>query len=55
MLDLITKELDSQGLAAGRREDVHDPSPDGELAALIDPLDTLVAGAGEFLRDLLEP
>ena len=43
LLDLVAEELDPQRLAAGRREDVDEPAAHGELAALLDALDALVA------------
>ncbi len=46
-LDLLAEEVDPQRLASRAREDVEQPSPDRELAALLDPLDPLVAGVGE--------
>ena len=49
-LDLVAEELDPERLAAGRREDVDDAAADGELAALLDLLDALVAGERELPR-----
>ena len=43
-LDLVAEELDPERLAAGGREDVDEAAADGDLAALLDPLDPLVAG-----------
>ena len=54
-LDLVAEELDPQRLAAGRREDVDEPAADGELAALLDPLDALVAGERELLGEQVDP
>ena len=50
-LDLVAEELDAERLAAGRREDVDEPAADGELAALLDALDALVARERERLRE----
>ena len=50
-LDLVAEELDAQRLAAGRREDVDEPAANGELAALLDALDALVAGERELLGE----
>ena len=44
LLDLVAEQLDPQRLPAGRGEDVDDAAADGELAALLDPVDALVAG-----------
>ena len=54
-LDLVAEELDSQRLAAGRREDVDQPAADGEVAALLDAVDPLVAGERQQLGERLEP
>ena len=54
-LDLVAEELDADRLAAGRREDVDDPAAHGELAALLDAVDPLVAGERELLGELLDP
>ena len=54
-LDLVAEELDPQRLAAGRREDVDEPAADGELAALLDALDALVAGERELLGEPVDP
>ena len=48
-LDLVAEELDAERLPAGRREDVDEPAADGELAALLDALDALVARERERL------
>src|SRR5437773_4658612 len=42
-LPIFAEELDPQRFAAGCREDVDQTTADGELAALLDPLDGLVA------------
>ena len=52
--DLVSEELDPQRLATGRGEDVDQAAADGELAALLDALDALVAGEREPLGQLLE-
>ena len=54
LLDLVAEELDPQRLAAGRREHIDEPAADGELAALLDPLDALVAGRRELLGERLD-
>ncbi len=54
LLDLVAEQLDPDRLAAGRAEDVHDTAADGELAALVDTLDALVAGEGELLGEPLD-
>ena len=46
-LDLVAEQLDPHGALLGRRIDVEDAAADGELTALLDLLDPLVAGAGE--------
>ena len=54
LLDLVAEELDAERLAPGRREDVDEPAADGELAALLDALDALVARRGEVLGERVE-
>ena len=54
LLDLVAEELDSQRLAARRREDVDDSSPNRELSALVDPIHALVPRPGECLREPVE-
>ena len=54
-LDLVAEELDAQRLPARRREDVDDAAADGELAALLRPLDALVPGEREVFRQRLDP
>ena len=54
-LDLVAEELDAQRLAAGGRVDVDDPSPERELAALLHPVDALVACEGEVLGERVDP
>ena len=49
-LDLLAEELDPERLAPGRREDVDDASPHGEMTAIIHPLHTLVARKRKRLR-----
>ena len=53
-LDLVAEELDAERLAAGRREDVDQAAADGELAAVVDALDALVAGERERLGDAVD-
>ena len=53
-LDLVAEQLDPRGAVLGRAEDVEDPAADGELAAIGDLLDALVAAAGEQLGDVGE-
>ena len=53
-LDLVPEELDAQRLPPRGREDVDEAAADRELAAVVDPLDALVAREREFLRELLE-
>ena len=48
LLDLVPEQLHAQRLATRRREDVDDPSPDRELATLLDPVDALVTGVREL-------
>ena len=48
-------EHDAKGLAAGRREDVNEAAADGDLTALLDALDTLVARPNQVLGELLDP
>jgi hypothetical protein len=48
--DLVAEKLDPQRLAPRRREDVDQSAADGELAALLDAVDPLVAGKREALR-----
>ena len=54
-LDLVAEQLDPERVATGGRVDVDDPAADGELAALLDPLDPLVASEGEVLREGVDP
>ena len=51
LLDLVAEELDAKRLAAGGREDVDDPAADGELPALVDAVDPLVARERELLGE----
>ena len=50
-LDLVAKQLDSHGAVLGRGKGVEDAAADGELAALLDLLDPLVAGGEEVGGD----
>ena len=54
LLDLVSEELDAERLSTGRGEDVDDPAPHGELPALLDPVDPLVAGQREPLREAVD-
>ena len=54
LLDLVAEELDTERLSTGRGEDVDDPAPHGELPALLDPVDPLVAGQREPLREAVD-
>ena len=49
--DLVAEELDPERLAAGGRKDVDDAAAHGEMAALLDALDPLVAGQRELLGE----
>ena len=49
-LDLVAEQLDPHRPLLGRREDVEDAAADGELAALLDLLDPLVAGGDQVAR-----
>ena len=53
-LDLVAEQLDPHRALLGRREDVEDAAADGELAALLDLLDPLVAGGDEVAGDRAE-
>src|SRR5262249_40359341 len=48
------EQLDPYGALLCRPEDVEDAAPDRELAALLDLLDPLIAGADEILGDRAE-
>ncbi len=50
-LDLVAEQLNPHRPLLGRRVDVEDAAADGELAALLDLLDPLVAGRDEILGD----
>ena len=50
-LDLVAEELDPHGALLGRAEDVEDAAAHGELAALLDLLDPVVAGCVEVAQD----
>ena len=54
LLDLVAVELDAKRLAAGRREDVDEPAAHCELAALLGPIDPLVARERERLGEPVE-
>ena len=49
LLDLVAEELDAERLAPRRGEHVDDAAAHGELAALVDPVDLLVAGERQLL------
>src|SRR5688500_16036642 len=49
--DLVTEELHPERLTTRGREDVDDPAAYGELAALLRPVDALVAGERELLGE----
>ncbi len=53
-LDLVAEELDPHRALLGGAEDVEDAAADGELAALLDLLDPVVAGAVEVAGDRRE-
>ncbi len=53
-LHLVAEEFDAEGLAAGRREDVDEAAANGELPTVVDPLDALVSGEREILREALD-
>jgi hypothetical protein len=53
-LDLVAEELDPQRLAPGRRVDVDETAAQREVAALLDPVDPLVAGERELLGECLD-
>ena len=53
-LDLVAEELDTQRVAAGRREDVDEAAANRELAALLGAIDALVAGKREPLGEGVE-
>ena len=50
LLDLVAEELDAERLAARAREHVDDAAADGELPAILDAIDTLVAGEARAPR-----
>ena len=47
LFDLVTEELDAERFAAGAREHVDDSAAHGELPAILDAIDALVAGERE--------
>ena len=53
-LDLVVEQVDAHRPLLGGRVDVEDPAADGELAAVVDLVDALVARGHELLRGLLE-
>ena len=53
-LDLVAEQLQPSGPILGRAEDVEDVAADRELTAVLDLVDTLVAGLDEQLGDVAE-
>ena len=53
-VDLDVEQVDARRAVLGRREDVEDPAADGELAAVLDLVDALVAGGDQVAGDLVE-
>ncbi len=53
-LDLVVEEVDADGALLRRRVDVQQPAADGELAALLDLVDALVARRDEVGGGLVE-
>ena len=53
-LDLDVEEVDAHGAVLGRRVDVQHPAAGGELAAILDLVDALVAGGDELGHALVE-
>ena len=53
-LDLVVEQVDADRALLGRRVDVEQPAADGELAAVLDLVDALVAGGDEVVRALVE-
>ena len=53
-LDLVVEQVDADRALLGRRVDVEQPAADGELAAVLDLVDALVAGGDEVVRGLVE-
>jgi hypothetical protein len=53
-LDLDVEQLDADGALLGRRVDVEQPAADGELRAVLDLVDTLVARRDELDDGLVE-
>ena len=54
LLDLVTEQLDAQRLTSRRREHVDEAAANGELAALLDPFDPLVARRREVLGECVD-
>ena len=50
VLDLVAEKLDAERLATGAREDVDEPAPHRDLAALLDPLYAVVARVARASR-----
>ena len=53
-LDLDVEEVDADRAVLGGRVEVEDAAADGELPAVVDLVDALVAGGHELLADLVE-
>ena len=53
-LDLVVEQVDAHRALLGGRVEVEDAAADGELAAVVDLVDALVAGGHELLADLVE-
>ena len=53
-LDLDVEQVDAHGAVLGRRVDVEQPAADGELTAVVDLVDALVAGGDELGDALVE-
>src|SRR6266542_2560384 len=51
---LRCEKVDAHRAVLGRGIDVEDPASDGELAAIVDLVDALVAGGDELMADLVE-
>ena len=53
-LDLVVEQVDADRALLGRRVDVEQAAADGELAAVLDLVDAVVAGRDEVVRRLVE-
>jgi hypothetical protein len=54
LVDLVAPELHPHRVRLGGREDVEQPTADGELTALLDQLHPAVGGVGQRPGDVLE-